>query len=218
MAGRGAERTLGSEETRRLSCAHRGFCVAPVEPSRVPEPSAEHAGPGSAEFPVGPRVGAMKPCSFASLILKSLGGCRKPGRENRHISGHLQSHLSWVAVLTCTSALGSGSVICLLPEPPGDAHPPGIFFLLYPSQNPSVTRSLNLIAAQSFSALLLGRPAWIHHPTPVTPGQQTVGARPSTGHWILDVKPHVGVSWLLFLSPSESAPGVCPNGMKLICL
>lgn len=195
-----------------------GFMWLLLSHARVPEPSAEHADPRSPEFQVGPRVSAMKPCSFTSLILKSLGGCRKPGWEKRHTFGHLQSHLSWVAVSTRTSALGSGSVICLLSEPPGDAHPPGIFFLLYPSQNPSVIRSLNLIAPQSFSALLLGRPAWIHHPTPVTPGQQTVEARPSTWHWILDVKPHVGVSWLLFLSPSEYAPGVCPNGMKLICL
>lgn len=101
-----------------------------------PEPSAGHAGPRSPELPVGPRVGAVKPCSFAPLVLKSLGGCGKPGLEKRHISGRLQSRLSWLAVSTRISTLGLGSVICLLPEPPGDAHPPGIFFLLYPSQKP----------------------------------------------------------------------------------
>lgn len=114
----------------------RGFCVAPAEPCESPEPSAEHTGPRSPEFQVGPRVGAVRPCLFTSLILKSLGGYIKPGHEKRHISGHLRSHLSWAAVSTRISALGSGSFICLLPEPPRDAHPPGIFFLLYLSQKP----------------------------------------------------------------------------------
>lgn len=86
----------------------------------------------------------MRPCSFTSLILKPLGGYVKPGREQTHISGHLQSHLSWVAVSIRISALGSGSFICLLPEPPRDAHPPGIFFLLYLSQKPFSDTKLKL--------------------------------------------------------------------------
>lgn len=183
-----------------------------------PEPSAEHTGPRSPELQVGPRVAAVRPCSFTSLILKPLGGYVKPGREQTHISGRLQSHLSWVAVSIRISALGSGSFICLLPEPPEmPTHQAFSFFCIYP-RNPSVIRSLNLIVPQSFSALLPERPAWIPHPTPATAGLQMVEAGPSTWHWILDGKPCVGVSWLVSLSPPEYAPGVCPNGVKLICL
>lgn len=106
----GQERGWGTWGQKRPGepelCPHYGFCVAPVRCAGPPEPSAEHAGPRSPELPVGPRVGAVKPCSFTPLVLKSLGGCGKPGLEKRHVSGRLQSRLSWLAVSTRISTLG----------------------------------------------------------------------------------------------------------------
>ena len=122
-----------------------------------PEPSAEHTGPRPPEFQVGPRVSAVRPCSFTSLILKSLGDYVKPGHEKRHISGHLRSHLSWVAVLVRISALGPGSFIFLLPEPPRDAHLPGIFFLLYLSQKPFSDTKLKLDSTTVLLCLTSGK-------------------------------------------------------------
>lgn len=171
-----------------------------------PEPSVEHAGPRSPELQVGPRVGAVKPCSFASLVLKSLGGCGKPGREKRHVSGRLQSHLLGWQCRHASPLLAWGALSASFLSPPEmPTHQAFSFFYIHP-RNPSVIRSLNLIAPQSFPALLLGRPAWIRHPTPVTPGQQTVEARPSTWRWILNVKLHFGGLLAAFSFPIRACP------------
>ena len=103
-----------------------GFMWLLLSHARVPEPSAEHADPRSPEFQVGPRVSAMKPCSFTSLILKSLGDARRGGRPYlsacKMAPGSIASSDTSSSTFSASSASAEGSSRPSGSEKPGLSH------------------------------------------------------------------------------------------------
>ena len=91
---------------------------------------------------------------------------------------------AWLAVSTRISALGLGSVICLLPEPPGDAHPPGIFFLLDPSQKPFSDTKLKLDSTTVIPCFTSGKASV--DTSPYTCNPRTTDGGSQTVHVALD--------------------------------